>query len=171
MNRLPADLYLGSGRGEAVSALPAEIDESSDTAPDHAVPCAARIDVPPRDDGARVRLLLQAGDAALVPQPSYPIHIWGPYLAGADVRQVSMGPDLATAGAAYVDNVMAQWEHGWPRPRVVVLSFPHNPTGATVELADLQRLVDWARDKDVVLVHDFAYADVAFDGWRPPSIS
>ncbi len=115
-------------------------------------------------------VLLQAGDAALVPQPSYPIHIWGPYLAGADVRQVSMGPDLADAGAAYVDNVMTQWEYGWPRPRVVVLSFPHNPTGATVELADLQRLVDWARDKDVVLVHDFAYADVAFDGWRPPSI-
>ena len=115
-------------------------------------------------------VLLQAGDAALVPQPSYPIHIWGPYLAGADVRQVSMGSDLAGAGAAYVDNVMAQWEHGWPRPRVVVLSFPHNPTGATVELADLQRLVDWAKGKDVVLVHDFAYADVAFDGWRPPSI-
>ena len=115
-------------------------------------------------------VLLQAGDAALVPQPSYPIHIWGPYLAGADVRQVSMGSDLAGAGAAYVDNVMAQWEYGWPRPRVVVLSFPHNPTGATVELADLQRLVDWARGKDVVLVHDFAYADVAFDGWRPPSI-
>jgi alanine-synthesizing transaminase len=115
-------------------------------------------------------VLLQAGDAALVPQPSYPIHIWGPYLAGADVRQVSMGSDIAAAGAAYVDNVMAQWEYGWPRPRVVVLSFPHNPTGATVELADLQRLVDWARGKDVVLVHDFAYADVAFDGWRPPSI-
>ena len=115
-------------------------------------------------------VLLQAGDAAIVPQPSYPIHIWGPYLAGADVRQVSMGSDLAGAGATYVDNVMAQWEYGWPRPRVVVLSFPHNPTGATVELADLQRLVDWARGRDVVLVHDFAYADVAFDGWRPPSI-
>lgn len=115
-------------------------------------------------------VLLQAGDAAMVPQPSYPIHIWGPYLAGADVRQVPMGSDLASAGARYVDNVMAQWEYGWPRPRVVVLSFPHNPTGATVELADLQRLVDWARDKDVVLVHDFAYADVAFDGWQPPSI-
>ncbi|MGJ7442239.1 aminotransferase class I/II-fold pyridoxal phosphate-dependent enzyme [Aquipuribacter sp. MA13-6] len=115
-------------------------------------------------------VLLQAGDAAIVPQPSYPIHIWGPYLAGADVRQVAVGADHDTAGAQYIDNVMAQWEYGWPRPRVVVLSFPHNPTGATVELADLQRLVDWARDKDVVLVHDFAYADVAFDGWRPPSI-
>jgi len=65
---------------------------------------------------------------------------------------------------------MEAWEYGWPKPRVVVLSFPHNPTGATVELADLQRLVDWARERDVVLVHDFAYAETAFDGWLPPSI-
>ena len=73
-------------------------------------------------------------------------------------------------GEDYVANVMEAWELGWPKPRVVVLSFPHNPTTATVELADLQRLVDWARERDVVLVHDFAYADVAFDGWQPPSI-
>ena len=65
---------------------------------------------------------------------------------------------------------MEAWEYGWPKPRVVVLSFPHNPTTATVELADLQRLVDWARERDVVLVHDFAYAETAFDGWLPPSI-
>ena len=65
---------------------------------------------------------------------------------------------------------MEAWEYGWPKPRVVVLSFPHNPTTATVEKADLQRLVNWARERDVVLVHDFAYADVWFDGYRPPSI-
>ena len=110
-------------------------------------------------------VLLQPGDAALVPSPSYPIHIWGPYFAGADARQVPVG-----AGEDYVGNVMEAWELGWPKPRVVVLSFPHNPTTATVEKADLQRLVDWARERDVVLVHDFAYADVAFDGWKPPSI-
>jgi alanine-synthesizing transaminase len=110
-------------------------------------------------------VLLQPGDAALVPSPSYPIHIWGPYFAGADARQVPVG-----TGEDYVANVMEAWDLGWPKPRVVVLSFPHNPTTATVELADLQRLVDWARERDVVLVHDFAYADVAFDGWQPPSI-
>jgi alanine-synthesizing transaminase len=110
-------------------------------------------------------VLLQAGDVALVPSPSYPIHIWGPYFAGADARQVAVG-----TGEDYVSNVMEAWDFGWPKPRVVVLSFPHNPTTATVELADLQRLVDWARERDVVLVHDFAYADVAFDGWTPPSI-
>ncbi|MFL6098607.1 MAG: aminotransferase class I/II-fold pyridoxal phosphate-dependent enzyme [Actinomycetales bacterium] len=110
-------------------------------------------------------VLLQPGDAALVPSPSYPIHIWGPYFAGADARQVAIG-----AGQDYIANVMNTYDMGWPRPRVVVLSFPHNPTTATVELADLQRLVDWARERDVVLVHDFAYAETAFDGWMPPSI-
>jgi alanine-synthesizing transaminase len=115
-------------------------------------------------------VLLQPGDAALVPSPSYPIHIWGPYFAGADTRQVDIGPRPDGTGQDYVSNVMEAWEYGWPKPRVVVCSFPHNPTTTTVELADLQRLVDWALERDVVLVHDFAYADVAFDGWRPPSI-
>ena len=110
-------------------------------------------------------VLLQPGDAALVPSPSYPIHIWGPYFAGADARQVPIG-----AGEDYIANVMNAYDLGWPKPRVVVLSFPHNPTTATVELADLQRLVDWAREREVVLVHDFAYAETAFDGWLPPSI-
>jgi alanine-synthesizing transaminase len=110
-------------------------------------------------------VLLQPGDAALVPSPSYPIHIWGPYFAGADARQVAIG-----VGEDYIQNVMNAYDMGWPKPRVVVLSFPHNPTTTTVELADLQRLVDWARERDVVLVHDFAYAETAFDGWLPPSI-
>jgi alanine-synthesizing transaminase len=110
-------------------------------------------------------VLLQPGDVALVPSPSYPIHIWGPYFAGADSRQIPVGD-----GEDFVENVMEAWELGWPKPRVVVLSFPHNPTTATVEKADLQRLVDWARERDVVLVHDFAYAETAFDGWKPPSI-
>lgn len=113
-------------------------------------------------------VLLQPGDAALVPTPSYPIHIWGPYFAGADARQVPIGD--GTDGAGYVDRVMEAWDLGWPKPRVVVLSFPHNPTTTTIELHDLQRLVDWARDRDVVLVHDLAYADMCFDGWTPPSI-
>jgi alanine-synthesizing transaminase len=110
-------------------------------------------------------VLLQAGDAALVPSPSYPIHMWGPYFAGADAREVPVGIE-----EDFVENVMAAWEYGWPRPRVVVLSFPHNPTTTCVELSDMQRLVDWARERDVVLVHDFAYAETTFDGYVPPSI-
>ncbi|MGQ0617037.1 MAG: aminotransferase class I/II-fold pyridoxal phosphate-dependent enzyme [Acidimicrobiia bacterium] len=110
-------------------------------------------------------VLLQPGDAALVPSPSYPIHIRGPYFAGADAREVPVGP-----GQDFVANVIESWEYGWPKPRVVVLSFPHNPTTTCFEKADFQRLVDWALERDVVLVHDFAYAETAFDGFRPPSI-
>src|SRR5664280_3406551 len=121
-------------------------------------------------------VLVGPGDTALVPSPSYPIHIYAPLFAGADIRHVRLdtpngeGVDSAEGGAAFFDNLMEAWELGWPKPRVVVLSFPHNPTTTTVELADLQRLVDWAREREVVLVHDFAYADLSFDGWRPPSI-
>jgi alanine-synthesizing transaminase len=70
----------------------------------------------------------------------------------------------------YVAGVQEAWEAAEPRPRVLLASFPHNPTTACVELAEMQRLVDFAREHELVLVHDFAYADLAFDGYRPPSI-
>jgi len=65
---------------------------------------------------------------------------------------------------------MEAWESTWPRPRVIVLSFPHNPTTACVDEAWMARMVEFAREHEVVLVHDFAYADIGFDGYRPPSI-
>ncbi|HMC52753.1 MAG TPA: aminotransferase class I/II-fold pyridoxal phosphate-dependent enzyme [Acidimicrobiales bacterium] len=121
-------------------------------------------------------VLLGPGDSALVPSPSYPIHIYAPLFAGADVRQVRLGPEEPEEGAAgdeseaFFTNLMETWESTWPRPRVIVLSFPHNPTTTCVDLPWMKRLVDFARDRDVVLVHDFAYSDTAFDGYRPPSI-
>ncbi|MEN9594302.1 MAG: hypothetical protein RLY23_785 [Actinomycetota bacterium] len=110
-------------------------------------------------------VLLGPGDTALVPSPSYPIHIWGPILAGAGVHYVRLGPDQD-----FFANLEAAWEQAWPRPRVVVMSFPHNPTGTCVDLAFMARMVGFARDHDVVLVHDFAYAELGFDGYRPPSV-
>ena len=74
------------------------------------------------------------------------------------------------ASEAFFDNLMEAWDSAWPKPRVIVLSFPHNPTTACVDLAWMQRIVDFAREHEVVLVHDFAYADIAFDGYEPPSI-
>jgi len=62
------------------------------------------------------------------------------------------------------------WENAWPKPRVIILSFPHNPTTTCVDLAWMQRLVDFAREHEIVLVHDFAYSDTSFDGYQPPSI-
>src|SRR5215475_13247314 len=120
--------------------------------------------------------LVGPGDTALVPSPSYPIHIWGPLFSGADVRQVPLrGPDVADVGApdpgeAFFDSLMNAFEESWPKPRVIVLSFPHNPTTACVDLSFMERLVAFAREHEVVLVHDFAYADLGFDGYEPPSI-
>jgi len=110
-------------------------------------------------------VLLQPGDAALVPSPSYPIHIWGPLFAGADVREIRMG-----AGEDLFENIEEAYEYSWPKPRVIVLSFPHNPTTACVDLPFFQRVVDFAREKGVVVVHDNAYAELGFDGFEPPSI-
>ena len=113
-------------------------------------------------------VLLGPGDAVLVPSPSYPIHIWGPLFAGADVREVPMTPTQRRRAVPRADP--DAFEHSWPRPRVIVLSFPHNPTTACVDLDFFQRLVDFAREKEVMVVHDNAYAELGFDGWQPPSI-
>ncbi len=109
--------------------------------------------------------LLGPGDACLVPAPSYPIHIFGPLFTGANVREVP----LAT-GQDFFDTLVERFEYSWPRPRVIVLSFPHNPTTTCVDLDFMQKIVDFAREREVVLVHDFAYADLGFDGYQPPSI-
>src|ERR671917_1148419 len=110
--------------------------------------------------------LLQPGDAALVPSPSYPIHIYGPLFAGADLREMPLGHTEKD----FFDVLVESYEYSWPKPRVVVLSFPHNPTTATVDLSFFQRVVDFAREQGVIVVHDFAYADLGFEGYEPPSI-
>jgi alanine-synthesizing transaminase len=110
-------------------------------------------------------VLLQPGDAALVPSPSYPIHIWGPLFAGAEVREIPVG-----TGEDFFAGVQQAYRYSWPRPRVIVLSFPHNPTTTCVDLAFMQRMVDFARENEVLLVHDNAYAELGFDGFQPPSI-
>jgi alanine-synthesizing transaminase len=110
-------------------------------------------------------VLVEPGDAALVPAPSYPIHMFAPVFAGATVSQVAMGTEedvLANLADAY--------ERSSPRPRVVIASFPHNPTTTVVDADFMQALVDFARERSMVVVHDFAYADIAFDGHEPPSI-
>jgi alanine-synthesizing transaminase len=109
--------------------------------------------------------LVQPGDVAIVPEPSYPIHIYAPIIAGAEVRKAPIGSE-----EDYFEVVNRMFRNSWPRPRVIIISFPHNPTTKTVDLGFFSRLVDFAKANDVVLVHDFAYADIAFDGYRPPSI-
>src|SRR3954467_13240854 len=83
--------------------------------------------------------LLQHGDAALVPSPSYPIHIYGPLFAGADIREIRLGTDQN-----WFDELLDRWQYSWPRPRVIVLSFPHNPTTSCVDLEFMRRVVEFA---------------------------
>jgi alanine-synthesizing transaminase len=118
-------------------------------------------------------VLIGPGDTALVPSPSYPIHIYAPLFAGGDIRLVrleGLGGDEVAVGEGLLHNLVEAWESAWPKPRVAILSFPHNPTTACIDLATMTRLVEWAREHNVVLVHDFAYSDTAFDGYSPPSI-
>jgi alanine-synthesizing transaminase len=103
-------------------------------------------------------VLLEPGDVAVVPTPSYPIHLVAPRLAGATV--------VGTNVEAIEDAVRSTT----PAPRAVVISYPHNPTTATATPELMQRLVDLARERELILVHDFAYADIAFDGHVPPSV-
>jgi len=109
--------------------------------------------------------MLQPGDAAIVPDPSYPIHIYAPIIAGAEVRSAPIGSE-----DDYFEVVHRMFKESWPRPRIIIVSFPHNPTAQTVDIGFFERLVGFARENEVVVVHDFAYADIAFDGYRPPSI-
>lgn len=109
--------------------------------------------------------LVQPGDVALVPEPSYPIHMYAPLLAGAEVRRVPV-----SAGDEYFDALREAFLDSWPRPRVIITSFPHNPTTVCVDLEFFERLVNFAIEHEVFLVHDFAYADISFDGYQPPSM-
>ena len=110
-------------------------------------------------------VLLGPGDSCLVPEPTYPIHTYAPMLAGANVIRVPLSLD-----ADFFSNLTTAFENSSPPPRVIIFSFPHNPTTAVVDLSFFERLVAFARDHGVILVHDLAYADLVFDADRAPSL-
>jgi alanine-synthesizing transaminase len=110
-------------------------------------------------------ILLEPGDSVLVPEPTYPIHTYAPMLAGANVIRVPLSLD-----ADFFRNLTEAYDNTSPSPRVVIVSFPHNPTTATVELEFFERLVQFAKRNDVLIVHDMAYADLVFDAERAPSL-
>jgi len=103
------------------------------------------------------------GDAVLVPNPAYPIHPYGFIIAGAEIRHVPMTKDFFTELETAIQDI-------WPRPKMLVLNYPSNPTTETVDLEFFQRVVDIAREHEIWVVHDLAYADIVFDGYVAPSI-
>lgn len=107
---------------------------------------------------------VEPGDVALVPNPTYPIHAYSVIIAGGDVRHVRLTP-----GEDFFENLQAAFRECWPQPKVLILSFPHNPTGAVVDLDFFRRVVEFAREHALMVIHDFAYADLVFDGYRAPS--
>ena len=108
---------------------------------------------------------LDRGDTVLVPNPSYPIHIWGAVIAGADIRSVRMGP-----GVDFFAELERAIRESYPKPKMMVLGFPSNPTAQCVELEYFERVVALAKQHNILVVHDLAYADITFDGWKAPSI-
>jgi alanine-synthesizing transaminase len=110
--------------------------------------------------------VLDKGDTVLVPNPSYPIHIYGPVIAGADVLSVPI-TDSTEDFLAHIQDVVPRMT---PRPKVLIVNFPANPTAQCVDLPFFEKLVAICKEYGIWLVHDLAYADIAFDGYKPPSI-
>ncbi|NIS75822.1 MAG: aminotransferase class I/II-fold pyridoxal phosphate-dependent enzyme [Deltaproteobacteria bacterium] len=106
------------------------------------------------------------GDIALVPDPTYPIHYYSVIIANADVRRVN----LMSEEEDFLFLLEKAVKTLWPRPRVLIISFPHNPTTKVVGYEFFVKLVDFARENDMYIIHDLAYADIVFDGYRAPSI-
>jgi len=108
---------------------------------------------------------LGPGDAVLVPNPAYPIHPYGCVIAGADIRHVAMTPDVD-----FFAELEKAIKDSWPRPKMLILNFPGNPTAQCVELDFFEKVVAIAREHQIWVVHDIAYAEIVFDGYKAPSI-
>ncbi|CUI27780.1 alanine transaminase [Achromobacter xylosoxidans] len=108
---------------------------------------------------------LDRGDTVLVPNPSYPIHIYGAVIAGANIRSVRMTP-----GVDFFEELERAVRESIPKPKMMVLGFPSNPTAQCVDLSFFERVVALAKEHDILVVHDLAYADITFDGYVAPSI-
>lgn len=108
---------------------------------------------------------LDAGDTVLVPNPSYPIHIYGAVIAGANIRSVRISP-----GTDFFQELERAVSDTIPKPKMMILGFPSNPTAQCVDLSFFERVVELAKAHDILVVHDLAYADICFDGYKAPSI-
>ncbi|MEN4927689.1 alanine transaminase [Erwinia billingiae] len=108
---------------------------------------------------------LDHGDTVLVPNPSYPIHIYGAVIAGAQVRSVPL-----VAGVDFFTELERAIRESYPKPKMMILGFPSNPTAQCVELDFFERVIALAKQYNILVIHDLAYADIVYDGWKAPSI-
>jgi alanine-synthesizing transaminase len=111
-----------------------------------------------------ILVTIRPGDVVFTPNPTYPIHPYSAIIAGGDVRGIPLGPE-----ADFFENLMSATKQTWPRPKVLILSYPHNPTKEAVELEFFKKIVEYAKEHDILVIHDFAYADLVYDGYKAPS--
>lgn len=115
--------------------------------------------------GHLVLATLGPGDVVMVPDPTYPIHAYSVVIAGGDLRSVPL-----TGEGDFFERLLTATKQTWPHPKMLIVSFPHNPTTKVVNLDFFERLVEFAKDHRLMVVHDLAYADIVFDGYRAPSL-
>ena len=111
-----------------------------------------------------ILVTIRPGDVVFTPNPTYPIHPYSAIIAGGDVRGIPVGPEHD-----FFENLIAATRQTWPKPKVLIISYPHNPTTEVVDLDFFRKIVDYAKEHDIMVIHDFAYADLTFDGYKAPS--
>ena len=111
-----------------------------------------------------VLVAIRPGDVVFTPNPTYPIHPYSAIIAGGDVRGIPVGPE-----SDFFENLMDATRQTWPKPKVLILSYPHNPTTEVVDLDFFEKIVDYAKENNILVIHDFAYADLTFDDYKAPS--
>jgi len=111
-----------------------------------------------------ILVTIRPGDVVFTPNPTYPIHPYSAIISGGDVRGIPVGPEQD-----FFENLMNATRQTWPRPKVLIISYPHNPTTEVVDLEFFEKIVDYAKEHDILIIHDFAYADLVFDGYKAPS--
>ena len=111
-----------------------------------------------------ILVTIRPGDVVFAPNPTYPIHPYSAIIAGGDVRGIPVGPE-----SDFFENLLSATKTTWPRPKVLIISYPHNPTTEVVDLAFFEKIVDYAKEHNIMIIHDFAYADLVFDGYEAPS--
>ena len=111
-----------------------------------------------------ILVTIRPGDVVFTPNPTYPIHPYSAIISGGDVRGIPVGPD-----SDFFDNLINATKQTWPRPKILILSYPHNPTTEVVDLKFFEKIVDYAKEHDILIIHDFAYADLVYDGYKAPS--
>ena len=109
--------------------------------------------------------MISPGDVVLVPTPTYPIHMYSVIIAGGEVRGVELGPNQD-----FFENLKRAYRQSQPRPRILIISFPHNPTTSVVDLEFFKKVVEFAKEHEIFVIHDLAYADLVFEGYRAPSL-